>query len=274
MRTKRYKAGRALRFAVLCITSLIVLLPMLVTLVVVMQPLSEFKDLGVLVPSQFTIGPYREAWRQHMPTYLFNSIVVTLAIVVGQVVTSILAAYAFAFMRFKGKRFLFWVTLATMMVPTEVTVIGNLDTILKLEWTDTFAALIVPFLGWGFGVFLLRQAFLGVPGELRDAAAMDGYSHFGFLRNVVVPMARPSIAALSVFSFLLAWNQYLWPLMVTNSTEKRTVQIGLRQLASQNAVSFNNIMAGTIIAAVPIAVLLIVFERQLVKGLTAGAVKG
>ena len=209
-----------------------------------------------------------------MSKYLRNSFIVTLAIVTGQVVTSILAGYAFAFLQFKGKRFLFFVVLSTLMVPTEVTIVGNLDTISKFHWADTFAALIVPFLGWGFGVFFLRQAFLGIPTELRDAAAMDGYSHFGFMTRVAVPLARPAIAALSLFSFLVAWNQYLWPLLVTNDDSKRTVQIGLKQLVTSDAASFNRVMAGTLIAALPIAILLIVFERQLVRGLTAGAVKG
>lgn len=273
-RTARARLGRAGRYALLVTCALVILFPIYAAFVVSMQPLSEFRDLGVLIPSRFTLVPYREVWNQNLPRYLLNGIFVTLCIVAGQVVTSILAGYAFAFMRFKGKKFLFFVVLASIMVPTEASLVGNLDTIKRLDWFDTYPALIVPFLGWGFGVFMMRQAFLGLPTELFDAAAMDGYSHLGFLRRVAVPLVRPSIAALSVFSFLLAWNQYLWPLMVTNDASHRTVQIGLRQLASNNVESFNNTMAGTLLSALPIAVLLIVFERQLVRGLTAGAVKG
>ena len=275
MRADRRRTTTALRYLLLVVAAAIVLFPVYAALVVAIQPVGEFRDLGVLIPSQVSLSTFGDAWTDsHMGTYLRNSFIVTIAIVVGQVITSILAAYAFAFLRFKGKRFLFFVVLSTMMVPTEVTVVGNLDTINKFHWTDTFAALIVPFLGWGFGVFLLRQAFLGIPTELRDAAAMDGYTHFGFLTRVAVPLARPAIAALSLFSFLVAWNQYFWPLLVTNDDSKRTVQIGLKQLVSTDAASFNRVMAGTLMAAVPIVVLLIVFERQLVRGLTAGAVKG
>jgi sn-glycerol 3-phosphate transport system permease protein len=259
----------------LIVAAAIVLFPVYAAFVVAIQPIGEFRDLGVLIPSHLSFTTFREAWTDgNLGIYMRNSFVVTIAIVVGQVFTSILAAYAFAFLQFKGKRFLFFVVLATMMVPTEVTIIGNLDTINEFNWIDTFAALIVPFLGWGFGVFLLRQAFLGIPPELRDAAAIDGYTHFGFLTRVAVPLVRPSIAALSLFSFLVAWNQYFWPLLVTNDDSKRTVQIGLKQLVSTDAASFNRVMAGTLIAAVPIVVLLVVFERQLVRGLTAGAVKG
>ncbi|MEO5839950.1 MAG: carbohydrate ABC transporter permease [Acidimicrobiales bacterium] len=265
----------ALRYLLLVVAAAFVLFPIYAAFVVAIQPIGEFRDLGLLLPTNVTFSTFGDAWTDgHMGTYLRNSFVVTIAIVIGQVVTSILAGYAFAFLRFKGKRFLFLVVLSTLMVPTEVTIVGNLDTINKLHWIDTFAALIVPFLGWGFGVFLLRQAFLGIPGELRDAAAMDGYTHFGFMTRVAVPLVRPSIAALSLFSFLVAWNQYFWPLLVTNDDSRRTVQIGLKQLVSADAASFNRVMAGTLIAALPIALLLVVFERQLVRGITAGAVKG
>jgi len=127
---------------------------------------------------------------------------------------------------------------------------------------------------FAFGTFLIRQAFLGVPRDLRDAAVVDGYGHWGFLTRVAVPLARPQISALAVFSFLAAWNQYLWPLVVTNDQDFRTVQIGLKSLANANLDQINLVMAGTVIAAVPIFVLLLVFQRQLVRGLTAGAVKG
>jgi sn-glycerol 3-phosphate transport system permease protein len=132
----------------------------------------------------------------------------------------------------------------------------------------------VPFVAFAFGTFLLRQAFLGLPRDLHDAAIVDGHGHLGYLVKVAVPLARPSIAALTVFSFLGAWNQYLWPLLVTNDDRHRTVQIGLKQLAAANSASLNIVMAGTLLAALPIVVVLVVFERHLVRGLTAGAVKG
>lgn len=272
---RRSRIRKAGRYVLLCSAAAVVLFPIYSTFVVSIQPIGEFKDLGVLVPSSFNFASYSDAWSiGKLGTFLRNSLIVTLAIVICQVSTSVLAGYALAFMRFKGRKFVFYIVLATLMVPTEVTLIANLETINKLDWADTFAALIVPFAGWGFGVFLMRQAFLGIPTELRDAAAMDGYTHFGFLTRVAVPVVRPSVAALSLFSGLVAWNQYLWPLLVTSDNSKRTVQIGLKKLVSSDVASFNRIAAGTLIAALPIAVLLIVFERQLVRGLTAGAVKG
>jgi sn-glycerol 3-phosphate transport system permease protein len=185
-----------------------------------------------------------------------------------------LAAYAFAFLRFPFRNALFLLFLSTLMVPFEATIITNRHTIVALHWFDSYPALVVPFLATGFGAFLLRQAFLTVPQDLQDAAALDGYGHWRFMTRVVVPLARPAIAALSVFSFLLAWNQYLWPLIVTENDNLRTVQIGLRQLRATSLDQINVTFAGTIIAALPIFVLLLLFQKQLVRGLTAGAVKG
>ncbi len=150
-----------------------------------------------------------------MGLYLKNSFIVTFVITVGQLVTAILAGYAFAFLEFPFKRTLFVVFLATLMVPFEVTIVTNLTTISDLGWYNTYAGLAVPFLATGFGAFLMRQAFLALPRDLRDAAALDGYGHWRFMTRVAVPLARPAVAALAVFAFLAAWNQYLWPLLVT-----------------------------------------------------------
>jgi sn-glycerol 3-phosphate transport system permease protein len=131
----------------------------------------------------------------------------------------------------------------------------------------------VPFLATGFGAFLLRQAFAQVPRELRDAAAIDGCGHLRFLWLVAVPLARPTIAALGVFSFLSAWNQYLWPLLVTEDDRLRTVQIGLKQLRSTQIDQANVTLAGTVLATLPLIALLILFQKHLIRGLTTGAVK-
>jgi sn-glycerol 3-phosphate transport system permease protein len=200
--------------------------------------------------------------------------VVTILIVTGQLVTSILAGYAFAFLEFPFKRTLFLVVLASLMVPFEVTVVQNLTTSVDLHLYNTFLGLAAPFLAWGLGIFLLRQAFLGIPRELDDAAKLDGYGHWRFLWRVAVPLARPAIAALTVFSFLTAWNQYLWPLLVTKDEHYRTVQIGLRQLRATSIQNVNITFAGVVIAFVPLVILFLVFQKQLIRGLTAGAVKG
>jgi len=278
--TRPGKRGRRLRifgrYVALSILAFIVLFPIYIAVV---NSLLRPTQIAARTPTFFPTSPqwhtYADAWSDgHLGTYLRNSFIQTGLIVVGQLVTSILAGYAFAFLRFPFKRTLFLVFLATLMVPFEITIITNLQTINTLGWYDTFAALAVPFLATGFGAFLLRQTFLQLPKDLQDAAKLDGYGHLRFLTRVAVPLARPTIAALAVFSFLSAWNQYLWPLLVTKDDRLRTVQIGLKQLRATSIDQVNVTFAGTVLAFIPLVILLLIFQKQLVRGLTAGAVKG
>jgi sn-glycerol 3-phosphate transport system permease protein len=278
--TRPGKRGRRLRifgrYVALSILAVIVLFPIYIAVV---NSLLRPTQIAARTPTFFPTSPqwhtYADAWSDgHFGTYLRNSFIQTGLIVVGQLVTAILAGYAFAFLRFPFKRTLFIVFLATLMVPFEITIVTNLQTINTLGWYDTFAALAVPFLATGFGAFLLRQTFLQLPKDLQDAAKLDGYGHLRFLTRVAVPLARPTIAALAVFSFLSAWNQYLWPLLVTKDDRLRTVQIGLKQLRATSVDQVNVTFAGAVIAFIPLVILLLIFQKQLVRGLTAGAVKG
>lgn len=274
-RNKR-RAETALRYALLTLLAAVILLPVYITVV---SSLLRPDQIAARPPQLFPTKPiwhtYSTAWGSgHMGRYLVNSVIVSAAIVAGQLSTSIVAAYAFAFLEFPLKRTIFVVFLATLMVPFEVTIVTNLSTIVSLGWYDSYAGLAIPFLATGFGAFLLRQAFLGVPRDLQDAAALDGYGHWRFMTRVAVPLARPAIAALAVFSFLGAWNQYLWPLLITKDDRLRTVQIGLRQLRGVSLDQVNVTFAGVVIAALPLVILLVVFQKQLVRGLTAGGVKG
>lgn len=264
------------RYALLTVLAIIVLFPLYITVVNSLLPAPEItRQPPKFFPSDPQWSTYRTAWDAgHMSTYLRNSFIVTIAITVGQVVTAILAGYAFAFLEFPFKRTLFVVFLATLMVPFEVTIVTNVTTVSDLGWYNTYAGLAVPFMATGFGAFLMRQAFLVLPHDLRDAAALDGYGHFRFLTRVAVPLARPAVAALTVFAFLAAWNQYLWPLLITKDDSLRTVQIGLKQLRGVSIDQINVTFAGAIIAVIPLVILLLVFQKQLVRGLTAGAVKG
>jgi sn-glycerol 3-phosphate transport system permease protein len=264
------------RYVLLSVLALVVLFPIYITVVNSLLPAPQIvAQPPKFFPSQPVWSSYQKAWvGGHFARYLLNSAVVTTIIVVGQVITAILAGYAFAFLRFPLKRFLFVAFLATLMIPFEVTVVQNLTTVVDLGIYNTYAGLAVPFLATGFGAFLMRQAFLGVPRDLEDAAALDGFGRWRFLWRVAVPLSRPAIAALGVFAFLTAWNQYLWPLLVTKDEHLRTVQIGLRQLRATSLDQVNVTFAGVIIAVIPLAILLLIFQKQLVRGLTAGAVKG
>jgi sn-glycerol 3-phosphate transport system permease protein len=275
-RRRHRRLRLVLRYALLSIGAVVVLFPLYMAVVnSLLAPSQIAHQPPPFFPLHPQWGSYRKAWTEgDLAVYLRNSAIQTTVIVAGQLVTSVLAAYAFAFLEFPLKRTLFVVFLMTLMIPFEVTIATNLSTVSSLGWFNTFPGLTVPFLATGFGTFLLRQAFLQIPRDLREAAQLDGYGHLRFLWSVAVPLARPALAALGVFSFLSAWNQYLWPLLVTgNDNSVRTVQIGLKQLINTQLDQINVSLAGTVIAVVPLLVLLVVFQKQLVRSLTSGAVK-
>ncbi|MEX1253299.1 MAG: carbohydrate ABC transporter permease [Dehalococcoidia bacterium] len=268
-------------YAVLIACAALLLFPLFVTFAYSLHPVVDFVENPPpsLWPDDPQWGNYfgggasSGAIEGNFPRYLLNSFVMAGVITLGQLVTSSMAAYAFTFLRFPGRDYLFLVFLATMMVPLEVAIIPNFQTIQWLGWTDTYQGLVAPFLATGFGTFLLRQYFRTIPTELRDAAEMDGYGHFRFLWRVVVPLSGGALATLAVFAFIQAWNQYLWPLLVTNDPDMRTVQIGIASETAQIdkiSVAF----AGTIISFLPMLLLVVAFQRYLVRGLLGGAVKG
>jgi sn-glycerol 3-phosphate transport system permease protein len=268
------KRGLVFRYGLLAVIAVVVLFPVYTTVVAALKPGNRVL-VNPLVPESLTLDVLGEAWTEgRLGRYLLNSLVVALLVTIGQVVTSLLAAYAFAMLRFPGRNVLFVVFLATLLIPLEATVVVNRQTVDSLGWLNSYQGLVVPFLASAFGIFLLRQSLMSLPTDLRDAALIDGVGHVGFLRHVAVPLLRPTLGALALFAFLGTWNAYLWPNLITTEEDWNTVQIGLRQLKAQALDAPNLVMAGTIIAAIPIAVVLLIFQRQLIRGLTAGAVKG
>jgi sn-glycerol 3-phosphate transport system permease protein len=228
-----------------------------------------------LWPSGLQLENFKRALEQApLARYLLNSVIQSTIVMLGQLITASLAAYAFAFIDFKGRNIVFFVFLATLMIPWEATIIPNYLLIQQIGWTDTFMGLSAPFLATAFGTFLLRQFFMTLPKELKDAATIDGCGSFRFLIKIVVPLARPALGTLAVYSFLQTYNQYLWPLLITNSKYMRTVQIGIALLQDEERFMFNIVMAGVVLILIPTFTLFIVGNRQLIRGLTAGAIKG
>jgi len=265
-----------LQYLLLIAVALIVLFPLWSALTISMLSDAEVAlNPPRLWPSGLNLENFRRALEQApLGRYLFNSIVQSTIVMIGQLITASLAAYAFAFIDFKGRNLLFLVFLSTMMIPWEATIIPNYLTIKSIGWTDTFQGLSAPFLATAFGTFLLRQFFMTLPKELHDAATIDGSSNLRFLMTIVLPLARPALGTLAVYSFLQTYNQYLWPLLVTNDQSMRTVQIGIALLQDQERFMFNIVMAGVVIILVPTFTLFVFGNRQLIRGLTAGAVKG
>jgi sn-glycerol 3-phosphate transport system permease protein len=266
--------GAVGRYVVLAAIAVLVLFPVYTTVIAALKPGNRVLHRPLL-PESFTFDVLRDAWRLgNLDRYLLNSAIVAFAVTAGIVITSLLAAYAFAMLTFPGRNVLFGVYLATLLVPLEATIVVNRRTIDSLGWLNSYYGLIVPSLASAFGVFLVRQALMTLPKDLRDAALIDGVGHIGFIRHVAVPLVRPTLGALSLFAFLGNWNSYLWPNLITTKEDMNTVQSGLRHLRSGNLDEPNLVMAGTVIAALPIVAVLLIFQRQLIRGLTAGAVKG
>jgi sn-glycerol 3-phosphate transport system permease protein len=266
----------ALVYLALAAAGLIMLFPLLwAFLVSIMTPAEVASWPPVIWPSSPQWSNYADvAGGVPVFRYLLNSFIVSGGVTLGQMATASLAGYAFSFMQFRFKGALFALFMSTMMVPWEVTMIPNFLTIRNLHLTNTYPALMLPFLATAFGTFLLRQFFLTIPRDLEDAARIDGCGRFRFLWSIVIPVSRPGLITLGSYTFLSTWNQYLWPLLVTDSREMRTVQIGIRYLMNEEGRQNHLIMAGVMIFLIPAALLLLWGQRYLVRGLMAGAVKG
>lgn len=275
-----YKLRRTLTnivlYMLLILVSIVVLFPIYTAVTISLLDDTQVAQYPPqLYPTHFNLNNYVRALEQApLLRYLFNSVVQSTLVMLGQLTTACLAAYAFAFIDFKWKNVLFLVFLATLMIPWEATIIPNYLTIKKLGWDNTFQGLAVPFMATGFGTFLLRQFFLKIPKELHDAAIIDGCGNFRFLTTIVLPLARPALGTLAVYSFLQTYNQYLWPLLITNDQSMRTVQIGIALLQDEERFMFNIVMAGVVFVLTPTFILFFFSNRQLIRGLTAGAVKG
>ncbi len=227
------------------------------------------------IPSHFVFSNYREAWNAApFPRFLFNSGLVATITTLSQLVTCSLAAYAFARINFWGRDTIFLLFLGTMMIPGQVTLIPTYLIMKWLGWIDTYYALIVPGLTSVSNTFLLRQFFLSFPTELEDAAKIDGCSQLGILSKIVIPNSKPALVVVGVFTFLGSWNSFVWPLIVTNRTEMKTIQIGLTWFRDQfYTIDWTQLMAGSTIAALPIIILFLIFQRHLVSGIVLSGLK-
>ncbi len=263
-------------YALLVVGSIVVAFPLLLALSYSLMSESEIATFPPpIFPAEPTLDNYGKVFATiPIGRYLLNSFIVSSAVVIGQLLTASLAAYAFSFLVFRGRQLLFFLFLSTLMIPWEATIIPNYITIRTIGWLDTYQGLAVPFMATAFGTFLLRQAFLQIPRELWDSARIDGASSLRFFLSMVIPLSRPALGTVAIYGFLSTYNQYFWPLLVTNQTLMRTTQVGIAQLRFEESLRWGLVMAGVIMVAVPTLALLVLGQRQLIRGLTAGAVKG
>ena len=227
------------------------------------------------IPTQFVWKNYLWAWKAvPFARFYFNSLFVSLCVTAGQVLTSAMAAYAFARLEFPGRDKIFFGYLATMMVPGAVTMIPVFILLRFLGWIDTYKAVILPGIFTAYGTFLLRQFFLTLPKELEDAAKIDGCSYFGIFWRIILPLSKPALATLTTFTFMGSWLNFMWPLIVLNTHNKFTLPVGLSYFQSLHTTDWSLLMAGSLMMILPILIVFILNQRYFVEGIKLTGIKG
>jgi ABC-type glycerol-3-phosphate transport system permease component len=226
-------------------------------------------------PHHFEFRNYIEAWKQvPFPRYFLNTIIITLATLIGVLITSSLAAYSFASMQYRGRNFIFLSFLAMMMIPIPVYIIPGYLILTKLHWVDTYFALTVPWLANVFSIFLLRQHFKTIPKDLYDAAVMDGCSRLGFLIRIVLPLSKAVLVTVSLFSIIGSWNSFIWPLVVTSRDALRPIQVGLAYFIQEQSANYTLLTAAAVFSIAPIVLLFIILEKKISSSFTKSGLKG
>jgi multiple sugar transport system permease protein len=277
--TRRF--GETATYVVLIAVGVVMVWPFLWMLSTSLKPAGDvFASPPQIVPHPLSLDGYRHVLTTlPFPRYLLNSIIVTASVVALNVVFGTAAAYAFAKLEFPGRDALFFALLIALMVPFQVNLVPlyrimvDLHRISPLLGTDTYMGLIAPNAVQVFGIFLMRQYLRSLPDEVLESARLDGASELRILRSIVFPLAVPGMATLAIFTFLTAWNDFLWPLIVTDSDHMRTLPVGLALLGRRNSVSWPDTMAGAVITTLPMVAIFAVLQRRFIEGLTAGAVK-
>ena len=273
-RRARTRIAHALWYILLLAIAAVMVVPFIWMLSTSLSSLDKvFRNEWLPIPPQW--DNYVKAWTVvPYDRFFINSVIVAVAHTLGQVFTSALAAYAFARLRFPFRDQIFTLYLGTLMIPAQVTIIPNFILMRDFHWVDTYWALIVPLLFSTFGTFLLRQFFLTIPSDLEDAAKMDGANHFAIFTRVILPLSGPALATLAIFVFLGSWNTFLWPLIVTNSIEMRTIPVGLRVFQGQYSTNYPLMMAAASSALVPILIIYMLGQKYFVRGITLTGIGG
>ena len=273
---RRRRIRQTVLVALNIVMALFMLFPLLYAVSVSIMPSSELFTMDMnLIPQNPTFENYVRALTQvPLGRFILNSFLVAGTITIGQIITCSLAAFAFAFLNFKGKNVLFMLVMATMMVPGEATIISNYLTVSSLGILDTYVVLILPYLTSAMGIFLFRQFYLSFPMSLYESAKLDGCGNLRFVVKILIPLTKSAIGAMAIYTFINSWNMYMWPLLVTGSAEMRTVQIGISMLESVDAQSITLMMAGVVTIIIPSMVIFVVGQKQLIRGMFSGAVKG
>lgn len=272
----RRRTRTALRLGANVAFAIIVLLPLLYAISIALMPSSELFTTELnLFPKHPTLRNFSEALTTvPLLRFIVNSFIVAGTITFGQIVSCSLAAFAFSFLEFPGRGILFALVMATMMVPGEATIISNYLTVAGWGMLDSYPVLIIPYLTSAMGIFLFRQFYMSFPKSLYESAKLDGCTNLRFIVKILLPLTKSAIGAMAVYTFINAWNMYMWPLLVTGSNRMRTVQIGISMLDSVDSQSITLMIAGVVMIIIPSISIFIIGQKQLIRGMFSGAVKG
>jgi len=271
---KSFSIKNVFIYIFLVIGAFISIMPFLWLVTTSLKPPGKIFSAPLLVPTHFHYENYIEAWNSvPFARYIINSTIMSLGIVICQTLFSAMAGYAFAKINFKFKDALFLIFLITMMIPDSVKMIPNFLTIKNLGWYDTYAALIVPRAASVFAIFLFRQFFLSIPRSIEESARLEGCGLFRLFFQIVLPLSKPVMVTNILFSFLFAWNDFLWPLIITDSQKMRTIQVGLSYFQGRYGVRWELLSAATIFAILPSFIVFIIAQKYFIEGISTSGLK-
>ncbi|ERL66239.1 carbohydrate ABC transporter permease [Schleiferilactobacillus shenzhenensis] len=270
------KVASVLRYLILTLGAIIMILPFFWMLSTSLKTQPETIQLPpVWIPKSLQWGNYVEAFKAApFGRYFVNSVIVTVVTTIGQLFTSILAAFAFSKLRFWGRNLLFMIFLGTMMIPGEMLIIPNFVTLSNMHLVNTYGALILPWLASFFTVFTLRQTFNSVSDQTYYAAKIDGASDWKFLWHILVPMSKSTITAVTVLQVIGSWNSFMWPLIVTNDENMRTLPVGLQAFTTDAGTNFALLMAASTFVIIPMVVVYIFLQKYIIAGISNSGLKG
>ena len=272
----KYKSRQFLVWATLIATAVIALFPMYWLFTNALTPIKATPPLTPILFPAFSLDNIARllGGTKNYANWMVNSLLVAFAVTTWHVIFDTMAGYAFAKKQFPLRNVLFWIILSTLMIPIQVTFIPLFIVSNQLHLLDSLWALILPGTAAAFGIFLMRQYIQTLPRELEDAARIDGASEFGVFWNVILPLCRPAIAALAIFTFVRQWNDFLWPVIALNKVQNYTLTVGVANLQSEFMTDWGIIFSGAALAALPMIVFFLVFQKYFLEGVRMGAVKG
>ncbi|WP_083632402.1 ABC transporter permease subunit [Domibacillus antri] len=271
------KTGLALIYVVLIIWAVLTFIPLIWMFVSSLKDSTAITQVPPqLIPKQPTLDAYQRVFEVGgFARWFLNSLIVSTILTISNVVLASLAGYAFAKLKFPGRHTIFWILLGSMMIPGQITLIPLYILIVNtFQIADTYFALVIPTIVTTANIFLARQFMASLPSSLIDAARIDACSEPKIFWKVILPMAKPGLAVLGIFTFVANWNSFFWPFLVTSSNEMRTLQVGLTSFRYQYTADYGAMMAGAVLTAIPMFIVFLVLQKYFLKGITIGAVKG